>query len=344
MAELGPAPTTPIDPKPTDDRSPALIGTTGDSLREAFGRALAEQGALRPELMVLDADIAGGTGTHHFRSRFPERFVQCGIAEQNMMAMAAGLASVGLEPVVTGFAVFCLRAIEQARLSIAYARRRVKIFASHPGLDVGPDGASAQCLEDLAMFRSLPGMTVVSPSDPLEMKLATAAVLDHPGPAYVRTGRSPARRLPARRGPFVIGEARLLRAGRDVTLVACGVEVARALDAAQRLSIRGIDARVVDMSTLAPLDGGVLANAVRETGALVTAEDHGLVGGLGAAVAEWSARNAPCPMEMVGVDDRFGESGEPEELAGLYGLLGEDIEQAALRVLERKRRSASRPG
>lgn len=324
--------------------APTLIASQGDSLREAFGRALAELGDSRPCLTVLDADIAGGTGVHHFRARFPDRFIQCGIAEQNMMAMAGGLAAVGLEPVVTGFAVFCLRAIEQVRLSIAYARRNVKIFASHPGLDVGPDGASAQCLEDLAMFRAIPGMTVVSPSDSAEMALATEAVLRFDGPVYVRTGRSPARRLPARRGPFTIGEARMLRAGRDVSLVACGIEVARALDAAQRLSMRGIDAQVIDMATLKPLDGGILANAIRETGALVTAEDHGLHGGLGSAVAEWSARNAPCPIEMVGVDDRFGESGEPEEVAGLYGLLGEDIERAALRVLERKNRSAHPPG
>lgn len=329
---------TPVSPDGGEAKAPALIGTDGDSLREAFGRRLAELGESRPDLMVLDADIAGGTGTHHFRSRFPDRFVQCGIAEQNMMAMAGGLAAVGLEPVVTGFAVFCLRAVEQARLSIAYPRRNVKIFASHPGLDVGPDGASAQCLEDIAMYRAIPGMSVLSPSDPIEMALATEAVLAHEGPVYVRTGRSPARRLPRRRGPFVIGEGRILRAGRDVTLVACGVEVPRALDAAQRLSIRGIQAQVIDMPSIKPLDGGLLANAIRETGAIVTAEDHGLAGGFGSAIAEWVVRNSPCPIEMIGVKDRFGESGEPEELAGLYGLLGEDIEVAALRVIERRSR------
>ena len=326
----------PILEVPERDGVPALIASQGDSLREAFGRALTQLAESRPNLTVLDADIAGGTGVHHFRARYPDRFIQCGIAEQNMVAMASGLAAVGLEPVVTGFAVFCLRAIEQVRLSVAYPRRNVKIFASHPGLDVGPDGASAQCLEDLAMFRALPGMTVLSPSDPAEMALATEAALDFEGPIYCRTGRSPARRLPARRGRFVIGEARILRAGRDVSLVACGVEVGRALDAAQRLSMRGIDAQVIDMATIKPLDGGMLANSIRETGALVTAEDHGLSGGLGSAVSEWAARYAPCPIEMVGVDDRFGESGEPEELASAYGLLGEDIERAALRVLARK--------
>src|SRR5436190_9703959 len=175
--------------------APALIGTSGDSLREAFGKALSGLADEYPNLVVLDADIAGGTGVHHLRKAHPDRLLQFGIAEQNMMAAAGGLAAVGLLPVVTTFAVFCLRAIEQARLSIAYAKRNVKIVASHPGLDVGPDGGSAQALEDLAAFRAIPGMTVISPADPIEMALATKAVLDFDGPVYMRTGRSPATRL-----------------------------------------------------------------------------------------------------------------------------------------------------
>ncbi|MGH8262951.1 MAG: transketolase family protein, partial [Steroidobacteraceae bacterium] len=175
--------------------APALIGSAGDSLREAFGRALAGLAPQYPQLVVLDADIAGGTGVHHFRKAHPERFLQFGIAEQNMMAAAGGLAAVGMLPVVTTFAVFCLRAIEQVRLSLAYTRRNAKIVASHPGLDVGPDGGSAQALEDLAAFRAIPGMTVIAPADPVETALATRAILEFEGPVYMRTGRSPARRV-----------------------------------------------------------------------------------------------------------------------------------------------------
>src|SRR5882757_10783475 len=175
--------------------SPALIGTSGDSLREAFGKALSGLANEFPKVVVLDADIAGGTGVHHFRKSHPERFLQFGIAEQNMMAAAGGLAAVGLLPVVTTFAVFCLRAVEQARLSIAYARRNVKIVASHPGLDVGPYGGSAQALEDMAAFRAIPVMTVISPADPIEMSKATRAILDFDGPVYMRTGRSASTRL-----------------------------------------------------------------------------------------------------------------------------------------------------
>src|SRR3982750_4166158 len=177
------------------EAAPQLIGSSGDSLREAFGKALAGMASQSPKLVVLDADIAGGTGVHHFRKSHPNRFLQFGIAEQNMMAAAGGLAAVGLQPIVTTFAVFCLRAVEQARLSLAYTRRNAKIVASHPGLDVGPDGGSAQALEDLAAFRAIPGMTVISPADPTEMALATRAILEYDGPVYMRTGRSPCARL-----------------------------------------------------------------------------------------------------------------------------------------------------
>ncbi|HUJ02674.1 MAG TPA: transketolase family protein, partial [Rhizomicrobium sp.] len=175
--------------------APSLIGTSGDSLREAFGKALSSLADEFPKLVVLDADIAGGTGVHHFRKSHPDRFLQFGIAEQNMMAAAGGLAAVGLLPVVTTFAVFCLRAIEQARLSLAYCKRNAKIVGSHPGIDVGPDGGSAQALEDLAAFRAIPGMTVISPADPAETAAATRAILQFDGPVYMRTGRSPAKRV-----------------------------------------------------------------------------------------------------------------------------------------------------
>src|SRR5262249_19642008 len=236
------------------ETAPQLIGSSGDSLREAFGKALAGLGDSYSNLVVLDADIAGGTGVHHFKKAHPERLLQFGIAEQNMMAAAGGLASVGFLPVVTTFAVFCLRAIEQARLSIAFAHRNVKIVASHPGLDVGPDGGSAQALEDLAAFRAIPGMTVISPADPTEMALATKAVLDFDGPVYMRSGRSAATRLFGDEHKFQIGKGQILTEGHDVTIVACGVEVARALEAAKSLTREGVAARVVNMATIKPID------------------------------------------------------------------------------------------
>lgn len=315
---------------------PQQIGSSGDSLREAFGRALVKVAADDPRVVVLDADIAGGTGMHHFRKAYPDRFFQFGIAEQNMMAVAGGMAATGLIPIVTTFAVFCFRAIEQARLSIAYDRRNVKIVASHPGLDTGPDGASAQALEDLAAFRAIPGMSVVSPADPIETALAAQAILDYDGPVYMRTGRSPTRHVFAEDHAFALGKGQIVRDGSDVTLVACGVEVARALDAAAELAERGISARVVDMATLKPIDTDLLAACARETGCIVTAEDHNIHGGLGGAVAEALAGTVPCPIEFVGVRDCFGESGEPEELSERYGLTGPHIVGAAERAIARK--------
>jgi len=319
--------------------APSLIGTSGDSLREAFGKALSELASEFPKLVVLDADIAGGTGVHHFRKDHPERFLQFGIAEQNMMAAAGGLAAVGLIPVVTTFAVFCLRAVEQARLSLAYAKRNAKIVASHPGLDVGPDGGSAQALEDIAAFRAIPGMTVISPADPLEMAQATRAILELDGPVYMRTGRSPAKRLFENDHKFQIGKGEVLRNGKHVTIVACGVEVARALEAAELLAEEDISARVVNMATIKPIDSKLLSRCARETGAVVTAEDHNIHGGLGGAVAEALAATSPCPIEFVGVKDQFGASGEPEELARHFELTAPFIAEAAKRAIARKGKS-----
>ncbi len=315
---------------------PALIGTSGDSLREAFGKALVKLAPEHPDFVVFDADVAGGTGTHHFRKAYPQRFFQFGIAEQNMMAAAGGFASTGAPVFVTTFAVFTLRALEQARLAVAYAKRNVKIVASHPGLDVGPDGASAQCLEDLAVFRSIPNMVVVSPADSLEVELATEAILKFDGPVYMRTGRSPAPRILPNDYRFELGKGRVLRDGWDVTIVACGVEVARALDAAELLAEQSISARVVNMATLKPLDTELLKTCAAETGCFVTAEDHNILGGLGGAVAEALAAIHPCPIEFIGVRDSFGESGEPDELADKYRLTGEHIAQAAVKAITRK--------
>lgn len=316
---------------------PALIGSSGDSLREAFGRSLVSLAEKDQRFVVLDADVAGGTGTHHFREAYPQRFIQVGIAEQNMMSMAAGLARVGLVPFVTTFAVFCLRALEQARLSLAYSCANVKIVASHPGLDVGPDGASAQALEDLAAFRAIPNMVVLSPADAHEVELATAAILAHSGPVYMRSGRSPAPRVLPEDYHFEIGRGQVLHDGGDVTLVACGVQVGRCLQAAKILEQKGVKARVINMASLKPLDHDLLERCAVETGAMVVSEDHNVIGGLGGAVAESLARSRPVPLEFAGVQDCFGESGEPDELAERYGLTPPHLVEAALKVVARKR-------
>ena len=317
--------------------APSLIGSSGDSLREAFGKALSSLADEFKDVVVLDADIAGGTGAHHFRKSHPERFIQFGIAEQNMMAAAGGLAATGHIPVVTTFAVFCLRAVEQARLSLAYTRRNAKIVASHPGLDVGPDGGSAQALEDMAAFRAIPGMTVISPADPVETAAATRAILEFDGPVYMRTGRSLSKRVFEDGHSFEIGKGHIIRDGKDVTIVACGVEVARAVEAGEWLAKDGIAARVVNMATIKPIDAALLKRCAEETGCFVTAEDHNIHGGLGSAVAEALAASHPSPIEFVGVKDVFGASGEPEELAEAYGLTAPHIAEAAKRAIARKR-------
>jgi transketolase len=318
--------------------APALIAQNGDSLREAFGKALSGMADEFSNVVVLDADIAGGTGVHHFRKSHPDRFIQFGIAEQNMMAAAGGLAATGLIPIVTTFAVFCLRAVEQARLSLAYARRNAKIVASHPGLDVGPDGGSAQALEDLAAFRAIPGMTVLSPADATEMKLAVRAMLEFDGPVYMRTGRSPAKHIFGEDHRFEIGKGSIVRDGNDVTIVACGVEVARAMEAADVLAGEDISVCVVNMATIKPIDGELLARCAQQTGCFVTAEDHNIHGGLGSAVAESLAASHPAPIEFVGVKDVFGASGEPEELAEAFGLSAPHIAEAAKRAIARKKK------
>jgi transketolase len=319
-----------------DNNAPALIGSSGDSLREAFGKALTALANEFPKVVVLDADVAGGTGVHHWRKAHPDRLIQFGIAEQNMMAAAGGLAATGMIPVVTGFACFLERAYEQAKLSIGYARRNAKIVASHPGLDVGPDGGSAQAMEDIAAFRAIPGMTVISPADPMETALATRAILEFDGPVYMRTGRSPATRLFGEGHIFEIGRGQIIRLGTDVTIVACGVEVARALQAADILAENDIHARVVNMPTIKPIDSDLLRRCAEETGCMVTAEDHNIFGGLGSAVAEAVTQNLPCPIEFVGLRDCFGTSGEPDELAEHFQITAPFIAAAARRAIARK--------
>lgn len=310
------------------------------TMRDAFGQALIDLAKIRDDFVVLDADVAGGTGTQIFRESFPDRFIQCGIAEQNMMSVAAGLSTTGVIPIVTCYAVFAsMRAIEQARNSIAYPNFNVKIAASHLGLDVGPDGPTHQAIEDIAIYRAIPNFKIVSPADPFELKKALPVVLDNEGPVYFRTGRSPIPNIFDESINFELGKGRIIREGSDVTIIAVGVMVHRALEAGDKLGEEGISCRVVNMSTLKPIDQELIARCAEETGCLVTAEDHNVYGGLGGAVAEVVVQKCPCPIEFVGIRDAFAESGDPDELAEKYELTSPYIVKAVKRTLQRKKRS-----
>ncbi len=296
------------------------------SMRDAFGQALVDLAAMRDDFVVLDADVAGGTGAHLFRSAWPDRFIQCGIAEQNMMSVAAGLSTTGVIPVVTCYAVFAsMRAIEQARNSIAYPCFNVKIAASHMGLDVGPDGPTHQAIEDLSIYRTIPNFKVVSPADPNELRAVLPVVLDTEGPAYLRTGRSPLPTfLPATVG-FSWGRGTILAEGQDATIVAVGVMVHRALRASELLRKQGIECRVVNMASIKPIDTELIIDSAKRTGFIITAEDHSIIGGLGGAVAEVLGENYPVAMLRIGLADTFAESGDPGELADKYGLTAEKM-------------------
>jgi len=318
----------------------SVLGSRPGSLREACGLAVTELASEFSDLVVLDADVAGGTGFHHFRKAWPERFIQCGIAEQNMMAMAAGMATFGFIPVVSTYAVFSsMRALEMVRNAIALPRLNVKVTGSHVGVDAGPDGATHQSVEDLAIMRAIPNMVVLAPADAIDMHRAVRAMLEYDGPVYMRTGRSPGPIVypsSALARPFRIGRADVLLDGRDVCLIATGVMVARCMEAREILAGKGITAAVANMSSIKPLDEQLVIEMAAKTGALVTAEDHNIVGGLGSAVSETVCRKRPVPIEMVGLRDVFGESGEPGDLAERYHLMPADIVRAAERVIERK--------
>lgn len=307
------------------------------SLRDAFGRGLTHLAEKRDDFVLFDADVAGGTGAKSFVNVFPEKTIQFGIAEQNMMAAAAGFADTGIIPVVTTFAAFgVMRAHEQFRTAIAYAERNVKLCCSHIGLDVGPDGATAQMLEDLATMRAIPNVTVVVPADANQLMNTLPAILDHKGPVYMRIGRSQAPIITKATAPFVIGKAYRMREGNDLTIIAIGVMVARALEAAEYLQREGIATRVVNLATIKPLDRKEILSAARETGAILTAEDHNVLGGMGSAVAEYLCQEFPVPMQIVGVQDHFGKSGEPDELAERFGLTSRHLVSAAKKLLKRK--------
>ncbi len=310
------------------------------SVRDAFGRVLIHAAGLRDDFVLFDADVAGGTGAKPFVTAMPERVVQFGIAEQNMMAAAAGFAETGITPIVSTFAAFgTMRAHEQFRTAVAFAGRNVKLCCSHHGLDVGPDGPTAQALEDLATMRAIPDVTVISPADANEFMQAFLAVLDHKGPLYMRIGRSNTPVITAADEPFEIGKAKRVREGGDITIIATGVMVSRALKAAEEMADKGIEARVVNLSTIKPLDGAEILAAARDTGLIVTAEDHNIMGGMGSAVAEFVVENCPVPMKFVGVNDTFGKSGEHTDLPDHMGIGVNDIVKACNGLLSNKESS-----
>lgn len=295
--------------------------------RQSYGNALAEYGADYDNLVVLDADLAGATQTGIFKKAFPERHIDCGIAECNMAGIAAGLATTGKIPFISTFAMFAAgRAFEQVRNSIGYPNLNVKIGATHAGISVGEDGASHQCCEDVALMRTIPGMTVIVPSDDVEAKAAVKAAIEMEGPCYLRFGRLA---VPVINDTddykFEIGKGIVLREGKDVTLIASGLEVAETLAAAEKLAADGIDAKVINIHTIKPLDDELVIASAKETGKVVTIEEHSVIGGLGSAVCDVLSENYPVKVLKIGVQDTFGESGPAKELIKKYELDSEGI-------------------
>ncbi|MBF0484881.1 MAG: transketolase family protein [Candidatus Omnitrophica bacterium] len=306
--------------------------------RDGFGEELALVGKADKNIVVLSADLEDATRAEYFKKVCPERFFTLGIAEQDMIGTAAGFASEGFVAVTNSFAVFLTnRAYDQIRMDVCYNDLNVKLVASHAGVTVGEDGASAQCLEDFAIMRVLPNMKVVCPVDVIEAKKATKAMLAEKGPFYLRLSRAPLPVVTKDSDEFVFGKANVLRDGKDVTLIACGVMVSEALNAANELAKEGIQARVVNMHTIKPLDVDMIMKCAKETGAIVTAEEHQMNGGLGSAVAEAVVQKMPVPMEMVAVKDSFGQSGTPEQLLAAYHLKAVDVAIAARAVIRRKK-------
>ena len=299
--------------------------------REAYGNTLKELGAKYPNLVVMDADLSGSTKTSVFAKEYPERFFNMGIAEQNMYGAAAGLALSGKIVCASTFAMFASgRAFEIIRNSIGYTHANVKVCATHAGITVGEDGASHQTFEDIALMRTIPGMTVVNPSDGASAAELLRQVIAMDGPAYVRLGRAavPFFYSEETAKDIKLGKGNTLREGKDITIIATGIMVSEAMKAAEELAVERIDYRVIDMHTIKPLDEDILVKASLETGKIVTAEEHSVIGGLGSAVAECVSQKAPCKVYMVGQKDTFGESGKPEELKAKYGMTASDIYKA----------------
>jgi transketolase len=304
--------------------------------REALGPTLVRLQNAGREIVVVDADLGKSTTSRAFKDAFPDRFFTFGIAEQNMISAAGGLATMGYTVFATTFAVFAEHAFDQLRMSVAQPRLNVKVVASHGGVSVGEDGASAQSVEDIALFSSLPTFTVVVPADVVEAEAVIEAAVDTPGPWYIRTGRPKIPVVYADGPRFQLGKADQLREGTDVTLVACGIMVERSLRAAEALERAGISARVLNMATIRPLDVDALEAAARETGAIVVAEEHLSHTGLGGMAAQALASRCPVPMEFVGVPDRYGESGTWSEVLEIMGLTSDGVFEAARRVVARK--------
>jgi len=304
--------------------------------REAYGEALVELGRENPDVVVLDADLSKSTKTINFRKHFPERFFNLGIAEQNMLGTAAGLAAAGKIPFCSTFAVFAPgRSFDQLRNSIAYPKLNVKIGASHAGITVGEDGATHQSVEDIALVRVVPNMTVFVPADAVETKKAVMAAAEIKGPVYIRLGRAAVPVLHGEDFAFEPGKAVVMREGGDAVIIATGVMVAEALAAAEELSREGINVRVINIHTIKPLDTEAIINAAKETGAIVTAEEHSVIGGLGSAVAETVSEHYPVPVYRVGIPDVFGESGTPDELMEKYGLTARHLAAAVRKAVRR---------
>ena len=303
--------------------------------RAAYGEFLVREGANNEKLIVMDADLSGSTKTKEFAKVFPERFVQSGIAEQDLMAEAAGIALSGHVVCASTFAMFAAgRAYEIIRNSIGYTGANVKICATHSGITVGEDGASHQTFEDIALMREIPGMVVVNPADAVSAGALLKKVVDMDGPAYVRLGRASVPVLYDENHQFQLGRAEMLRDGSDVTVIATGIMVSAAVEAAESLAEEGISVRVLDMHTIKPLDEEAVIKAAEETGKIVTAEEHSVIGGLGSAVAETVVRNCPVPVEMVGQKDVFGESGKPDELLKKYGMTAGDVVEAVKKLVK----------
>lgn len=305
--------------------------------RQAYGDALAEFGE-KYDFLVLDADLSKSTKTDVFKKKFPERFINMGIAEANMISTAAGIAACGKTVFASSFAMFAAgRAFEQVRNSVAYPHLNVKIGATHAGISVGEDGATHQCLEDIALMRTLPGMVVISPADAVEARAAVEAAIKHDGPVYMRFGRLA---VPVFNDPatykFELGRGTVLREGIDVTIVANGLLVPEAVEAAKILEADGISAEVINIHTIKPLDAELIAKSAAKTGCVVTAEEHNIIGGLGSAVAEALCENCPAPLERIGAKDKFGKSGKPAPLLKMYEMTAEDIALAAKKSIAKK--------
>ena len=306
--------------------------------RVGYGEALVELGNKRNDFIVMDADLAAATQTGKFKAAFPERFYNCGIAEQNMMSIAAGVASTGKKVIVSSFAMFASgRAFEQIRNSICYPNLPVVIGATHGGISVGEDGATHQCLEDIALMRTLPNMTVINPADAVEAKKAVFAAIDHDGPVYMRFGRYAVPVIFDDDYEFKIGKANILRDGKDVTVIATGLMVDEALKVYDLLKKEGISARIINMATIKPLDVDAVLAAAKDTGAIVTAEEHSVIGGLGGAVSETVCEKYPVPVVKLGVYDKFGYSGPAADLLDAFGLRAKDIAQKAKAAIALKK-------